>query len=263
MRLNVKRVLVVGLGHVGKPLLKIVKGVYEAEGLDLYHREDLLDFKPDVLHICYPWTEAFLAATNEYVTLFDPKLVLIESTVPPYTTQTVAKWNKIPLCHSPVRGRKADGWGWCFNAYTKFIGPVLPEYGRAAARYYQSLGFKTRVCRSPLETEFMKLFSTTYYGLLISWFQEVHRICTAFGVRESEVVEFIRTDETESGGLHRRPTFFPGVIGGHCVIPNAEMLNDVLRFHEHRSSRFIEALLESNKKRKEELDGEKAGRRRR
>jgi hypothetical protein len=40
---------------------------------------------------------------------------------------------------------------------------------------------------------------------------------------------------------------FPGVIGGHCLIPNTELL---LKAYD---SDFLRLILESNKKRKEEV----------
>jgi hypothetical protein len=40
---------------------------------------------------------------------------------------------------------------------------------------------------------------------------------------------------------------FPGVIGGHCLIPNTELL---LKAYD---SEFLRLILESNEKRKEEI----------
>ena len=44
-----------------------------------------------------------------------------------------------------------------------------------------------------------------------------------------------------------RPVMFPGVIGGHCLIPNTELL---LKSYD---SEFLRLILESNEKRKEEI----------
>jgi len=44
-----------------------------------------------------------------------------------------------------------------------------------------------------------------------------------------------------------RPIHFPGVMGGHCLIPNAELLL------ESYDSEFIRLILRSNEKRKEEI----------
>jgi len=47
-----------------------------------------------------------------------------------------------------------------------------------------------------------------------------------------------------------RPVMFPGVIGGHCLIPNTELL---LRVYD---SEFLRLILESNDKRKKEIVNE-------
>ena len=44
-----------------------------------------------------------------------------------------------------------------------------------------------------------------------------------------------------------RPVMFPGVIGGHCLIPNVELLL------ESYDSEFLKLILKSNEKRKEEI----------
>ncbi|HKT21153.1 MAG TPA: hypothetical protein VJR06_00825, partial [Nitrososphaerales archaeon] len=78
----------------------------------------------------------------------------------------------------------------------------------------------------------------------MSWFQEISRMCEHFGADFDQVVDFVGSTERE--GKQPRPIYHPGVIGGHCIIPNAEKLESLYR------SKFVEALLESNKKRAEE-----------
>ncbi|MCW3980259.1 MAG: hypothetical protein NWF11_02160 [Candidatus Bathyarchaeota archaeon] len=246
--MRVKNVLVVGLGEIGAPLLEIVRKVFNAEGLDIQPKE--ISGPIDVLHICFPYTKDFVEATVNYVKRFNPKLTIIESTVLPFTTNKVYKKTQKPICHSPVRGREADGFKWSYFTYTKFIGPAKPEFGEIAEEYYQTIGFKTYKCSSPLETEFMKILNTTYYGLMISWFQEIHRICKKFEVDEQQVIDFFKTNEIDSKRKHLRPVFYPGVIGGHCVIPNALLLNQVF------PSPFVDTLLESNTKRIQETKPE-------
>ncbi len=240
-----KRVLIVGLGEIGAPLLEIVREVFQAEGLDIKPKEVHGPF--DVLHICFPYGPEFVDIAAKYINKFHPELTIIESTVLPFTTSKIFEKTQRPICHSPVRGRKADGFKWAYFTYTKFIGPVKPEFGEIAEEYYKALGFKTHKCNSSLETEFMKILNTTYYGLMITWFQEIHRICRKFDLNEEEIIEFFRTNEKDSGGKHQRPIFYPGVIRGHCVIPNAKMLNEV--YH----SPFVKVLLDSNEKREKEV----------
>lgn len=233
--------LVIGIGEIGKPLYEIIKGVYpRAEWADIGPRE--IGKEISVMHICFSYNEKFVDTVVDYIKQFQPKLTIIESTVPPFTTQKIYRKNQKPICHSPVRGRKADGFKWGLFTYTKFIGPTTDESGKMADEYYRSLGFKTRICKSSLETEFMKIINTTYYGLMIAWFQEVNRICKKFSLNKEDITEFIGSTERESGGKISRPVFYPGYIGGHCLIPNALLLNNVY------PSSFIKALLDSNEK---------------
>jgi len=247
------KVLIVGLGEVGRPLFEIVKGVYETRGWDWEGKgtEKTLPFEfapVSVLHICYPYSDSeFVPETISYIKTFNPELTIIESTVYPGTTRRI--WDEFKsklIVHSPYRGNKKDGFKWGFFTYTKFIGPMTDKAGLMAEHYYQSLGFKTQVCNKPEETEFMKLIETTYYGLCISWFQEIERICKNHDLDFFNVNLFLKTVETESGGKVPRPTYFPGIIGGHCVIPNAHLL------HRAFNSKFIEALLDSNAKKMRE-----------
>jgi len=130
---------------------------------------------------------------------------------------------------------------------TKYIGGVDEESTRLAREHFEDLGFKTKVLNSPVDTELAKLFETTYRAWMIACFQEMHRISRHFGADFDNVVDFLEDD-------HRirfdRPIHFPAVIGGHCIIPNAELLL------ESYDSTFLRLILESNEKRKEEIKDE-------
>ena len=100
---------------------------------------------------------------------------------------------------------------------------------------------KTKVLASPEATELAKLTETTYLGLLIAFAQDVDRMGRAVGVSYSDVASFY--DEI---GYLPRVGFFPGIIGGHCVIPNVALLKR--RFQ----SELLDAIEWSNELRKAE-----------
>lgn len=244
--MDFKKPLIIGMGEIGKPLYEIVRGVYpDVQWLDIETKE--ISGKIDVLHICFPYSESFVSDVVEYINRYQPSLTIIESTVLPFTTSKIYAEVGGDICHSPVRGRNGTGFKWGLFTFTKFIGGTTAVAARMAEEYYRSLGFKTRICNSPLETEFMKIINTSYYGLCIAWFQEIDRICKKYNLDVSVIKEFIKSTGDDSGGKVPRPIYYGGFIEGHCVIPNA------LLFQQVFPSKFIDVMLESNEKRRDEL----------
>jgi len=68
-----------------------------------------------------------------------------------------------------------------------------------------------------------------------------------FDVDFDEAVDFL--EDTHRLRLDR-PVMFPGFIGGHCLIPNTELLLNIY------DSKFLHLILESNEKRKDEVKDE-------
>ena len=91
------------------------------------------------------------------------------------------------------------------------------------------------------------MFETAYRGWMIACFQEMHRISKCFKADFDEVVDFL--EDTHRVRLDK-PVMFPGVIGGHCMIQNTELL---LKSYD---SEFLRLILKSNEKRKEEIKDE-------
>ena len=64
---------------------------------------------------------------------------------------------------------------------------------------------------------------TSYYGWLINYAQMSKIIAEKHNVDYDEMWSF--SDEIHKF-LGNRPKLFPGFIGGHCVIPNLELIDD-------------------------------------
>ena len=87
-------------------------------------------------------------------------------------------------------------------------------------------------------------FETTYRAWMIACFREMHGMTRHFKADFDDVVDFL--EDTHRLRLDR-PIMFPGFIGGHCLIPNTELLLNVY------DSEFLRLILKSNEKRKEEI----------
>jgi UDP-N-acetyl-D-mannosaminuronate dehydrogenase len=227
-------VVVVGLGEVGGPLLKLVSTRYPAIGVDVPPLAERIE-DVDVLHICYPFEiEDFVGESARYVERFKPNLTIINSTVGVGTTRAVADRTGAAVVNSPIRGKHARMLEELCH-YTKFVGAIDPVSGKCAAEHFESLGLKTKTLSSPEATEFAKLTETTYFGVLIAWAQDVERYCDKLSLDYEEITQFYKEI-----GYFPPVNFFPGIIGGHCVMPNIEILSRI----EH--SDMLAAIQSSN-----------------
>jgi UDP-N-acetyl-D-mannosaminuronate dehydrogenase len=227
-------VVVVGLGEVGKPLFELVSKHHNTIGIDNSPVEPIEQV--DILHICYPFEITdFIGETARYVELFRPTLTIVESTVAIGTTRSIAARTGAAVVNSPVRGKHAHMLDE-MSIYTKFVGATNLAAGEQAAKHFESMGLKTKILSSPEATELAKLTETTYFGLLIAWAQDVERYCDQTGEAYDEVASFYQEIE------YLPPVnYFPGVIGGHCVMPNIEILN------KYSPSVILTAIQASNK----------------
>jgi len=234
-----EKIVVVGLGEVGKPLLELLSEKYWVVGVDITPpSEDPAG--ADVLHICFPFqVRDFVGECARYIREWRPKLTVINSTVEVGTTTKVAEKSGAPVVYSPVRGKHARMLD-DMRKYTKFVGALDRESATRAADHFEYVGLKTKVLSSSEAAELAKLTETTYFGLLIAWAQEVERYADAVGADYEEVISFY--DEV---GFFPPVKYYPGIIGGHCVMPNIELLGHLM------DSQILKAIKESNKEKAE------------
>jgi UDP-N-acetyl-D-mannosaminuronate dehydrogenase len=228
------QVVVVGLGEVGKPLAEILSKHHNVIGVDIAPPESLPS-EVDVLHICYPFQIGdFVGETSRYIDLFMPKLTIINSTVAVGTTRSVAERTGSAIAYSPVRGKHARMVEDMMR-YTKFVGGINEASADQAVLHFESAGLSTKKLASPEAAELAKLTETTYFGLMIAWAQEVERYADQVGVDYSQIISFY-----EEIGFFPAVKYFPGVIGGHCVMPNIELLRRL------QDSDLLQAIKSSN-----------------
>jgi hypothetical protein len=85
-----------------------------------------------------------------------------------------------------------------------------------------------------------KLLATTFFGYLIVWAQELERLSDRSGVPFEELMAFTKLQADDFAIANKTS----GVIGGHCVMPNIEILRKSF------PSPLWEALWQSNEMKK-------------
>ena len=153
---------------------------------------------------------------------------MIHSTLPPGTTERIQNKLNIPIIYSATRGvhkRMLND----LKRYTKFfaISKNAPKRQWAIKTYSRRIknsGVKTKQMSKPETLELAKILcDTSYLGWLINYSQITNVIAKTYDVNYNEMWLF--SDEIHKL-LGNRPKMYPGPIGGHCVMPNLELINN-------------------------------------
>lgn len=230
-----KKDVVTGIGEIGKPILQLISKRTPTIGYDI--NEKIIDkkltakyekLKTRFLHICIPFTQNF---TQDIILLnrkFDPQSIVIHSTISPNTTKQIQEKLPIPVIYSATRGVHKRML-YDLKRYTKFFAlDIKVMHAKWASSQYSKLmkkcGVKTKRMSNPLTLELAKILcDTSYYGWLITYAQLTNIIALKQKVDYDEMWSFAYEIHKFLGN---RPKMFPGFIGGHCVIPNLDLINN-------------------------------------
>lgn len=239
--MNQPKTLVVGLGEVGGALAEVLERKQPILKHDIERRE--FNQPIGVMHICVPFHSRpqFEKIACEYIRRFKPELTIINSTVLPGTTRAIGEKTNSAVAYSPVRGKHVK-MAQDLLHYHKFVAAAEPGSADRAEAHFREHGMKTQRIEKPETLEVAKLGETTYFGVIIAFAQEFNRYVEKVGGDYHEASSFF--DEV---AFLPRQRYFPGLIGGHCVIPNINLLLKVA------PAPLLEAVLNSNERREKEL----------
>ncbi|MCV0393596.1 MAG: NAD-binding protein [Nitrosopumilus sp.] len=222
--------IILGMGEVGETIYELlVERNFDCVGIDIdsskckNFSEISTIVNPEYLHVCLPGEiEEFEKTVLDFITkINDLKAVLIHSTVKPGTTKKIQEKSEIPILYSPVRGvhrRFLED----IKKYTKFISSDMNQLDSKIKLGLEQRFHKINWMSTTKTAELAKiLVDTTYYGWLINYAQITKMICEKEGVDFDEMWKF--ADEIHEY-LGNRPKMYPGIIGGHCVIPNLSLI---------------------------------------
>lgn len=234
--------LVVGNGQVGGALATVLERSFEV----LRHDIEPLEFSNPigVMHLCFPFDrpDTFERTALTYIQRFKPQLTIINSTVIPGTTRKISRQVESgTVAFSPVRGKHAR-MVEDLGRYVKFIAAPDENAAAQAGAHFRDAGMRTQRVGTVETLELAKLAETSYLGLLVAYAQELNRWAQLNGADYEDASDFF--DEID---FLPRTRFFPGLIGGHCVIPNIKLLQRVVE------SKLLDGVLFSNELRQQEL----------
>jgi UDP-N-acetyl-D-mannosaminuronate dehydrogenase len=223
--------VILGMGEVGQTLFDLlVDRKFDCVGIDLddskckkYSENEVIK-NPEYLHVCLPgeltgFTDIVLDWIDKIKNI---QVVIIHSTVKPGTTKIIQEKLTIPILFSPVRGVHKRFLN-DIKKYTKFISfdgiEIDPKIKTDLENRFEKIEWMSTTKTAELAKI---LVDTTYYGWLINYAQITKMICEKENVDFDEMWKF--ADEIHEN-LGNRPKMFPGIIGGHCVIPNLDLVD--------------------------------------
>lgn len=243
------KIVICGYGDVGKAIFKILE---RNENNNVYiHDPDqgrvciAKDF--DYLIVCFPYyiESVFNYDLNTYIKEFNPKAVIIHSTIPP----THMFDENIPLSlHIPVRGTHPNMYEDILKNYVWMVGQINPKAididGIMSDVYHKSKCWDDgyRIFDSWKEAALAKLINTTWYAMQIGFANQIKEVCNKENINfdqayticmETDTIgrKYIPSDLKDDCGIRKkceekipRPVMIPGNFGGKCLRPNLKLL---------------------------------------
>jgi len=215
-----KKHLVIGLGEVGSALAEVFGSDKEDKFKNIKSKEKQYDF----LHIAFPFSKDFIKDVKKYIKKYKPKYTIIHSTVPIGVSQ------KLGALHSPIRGVHPH-LVKSIKTFKKFVGG---KNSRVVAKEFKKFKINCICVDNSRDTEGLKLWDTTQYGVFIMLNKEIYKFCKRNGLNFNTV--YTLANKTYNEGYLKmsrhevvRPylKYMEGKIGGHCVLSNAKILKSL------------------------------------
>lgn len=220
--------LIIGRGEVGSSLASVLSEVYDVATYDI--TDGLFDIRRecDVLHICIPYNKDFLLCVNNYLATVNASLCIIHSTLPP---DTLGIFEAVDIVYSPVRGVHPK-MEQSLNTFVKYVGGKDKDKVNEAIDILRIAGIEA--FEMPLkDLIFMKLLSTTQYGIHIAIAKFINDICKQEELNYENV--YTNANRTYNAGYRQlrmpyvqRPILYAppdNKIDSHCIIENSVLLD--------------------------------------
>lgn len=229
---------IMGYGQIGKligALLEEVKS-NQLEGVeDKEYSTCNPETRYDYAHICIPYSPKFTNDVNVFIEKYKPRYVIIHSTVKVGTTETISHPFVI---YSPVNGRHDNGFLNDVKMYAKyfaskrFVGFAEDNEDvsvRLDIEKMFPISCDFKFGEDVRSLEFAKINCTNYTAYNVIYEKWLYNYCKENKLDYEKVYRHWGTNY--NNGVRKdwkRPIYehMEGGIGGHCLIPNLELVDD-------------------------------------
>jgi len=245
-----KTIVVAGCGEIGKPIYQLCCSGYEQVIVEdpRYGKPEKPLYPVAALHVAIPGSiESFVQIITDYYKKYKPGIILIHSSTAPGTTKQVENAVGVDnIAHTQVHGKHhGNKMRSDMLHYPKFVATSSGIAFDKAKEILEQMGHPAKKILHLTDSfvgELSKLLATTFFGYMIVWTQEIERMSKQFNVDYDELMSFTKllTDDFNISQI------YPGVIGGHCVMQNIEILNNVY------PTMLWDYMMQSNDKKRED-----------
>lgn len=218
------RQIVVGYGEIGRAVGALI-GPHEV--LDEGYKAPGRRKRTDIMHICFPYSHEFLGYVAHYMKQYRPKHLIIYSTTPIGTVRQIPG-----AVHSPVEG-KHPNLVQSLWLMTRWLGINDVSEAKYFADFFREIGLQIKLVPNSDHTEALKLLSTTEYGLNIEYTRYKQYVSNELNMDFSLTKEWNQEYNLlykKLGLDHYYQKYVldapEGPKGGHCVTPNARLLQE-------------------------------------
>lgn len=219
------KAVLIGYGEVGKGVFGAIQDHHEIHIEDPKYGFVASPESYDIMLVAIPYSGSFVEIVKKYSLVHLPKAIVIFSSVPIGTCRMVG------AVHSPIEG-KHDNMVASIKVHTRWIAGHDPD--GIVSQFFREVGLSIYVVKDPEITEFLKLASTTIYGINIEWARYCESMAEGIGFDFNLVKQYNRDYNFLVQRVHNNPGLVrynldpPGNEGikGHCVLENAIMLRE-------------------------------------
>lgn len=219
--------VMMGYGEIGKGVSIALSGPHQIMISDPPQGYSFVS-KVDVLLVAIPWTDDFILSVRNMQDLVQPKATIIFSTVP------IGTCRKLGALHFPIEAKHPfilRDIQLNHKHYIGLSGDVNAD--TTAIQFLQQAGLKFLSLGKTEHTEFLKLRSTTLYGLNIAFGKYSKTIADEIDLDYSIVKEYdtAHNELTEERGTPEHKRYLIDApdeegIKGHCVLENCVILRE-------------------------------------
>lgn len=220
-----KKLGVIGIGSVGRAVLKGLDYFYNCVGYDIvgdYRWEDVLD--TDAVFICVPTPEDVngrldCTEVDDVLARLSQDnyggLIVIKSTVRVgYMEEAETEFSSLRLVYMPEFLRERSSFVWFVNPDRLVVSGHESDMDEALS-YFDWVEDAEILRLDHRSAEIGKLAHNAFIATKVSFTNEIERICTELGADPTAVMNIIIADRRVKSKDHLRP--FLGHYGGKCV----------------------------------------------